>query len=72
MFNWKATEKYTKIPKTVIISKKRCAEPGEPNKSLLFAKLERPIDSRGIRIRIITIKNKLVHIPRIVNINLMG
>jgi hypothetical protein len=52
------------MPLTVKISKKRSAEPGEPNKSLLFAKLARPIDSRGIRIRIIKIKNRLITVPK--------
>jgi len=59
------------MPLTVKISKKRSAEPGEPNKSLLFAKLARPIDSRGIRIRIIKIKNRLITVPKMVNINLI-
>jgi len=36
-----------------------------------MAKLERPIDSRGIRTRIIAIKNRLIKVPRIANINLI-
>jgi len=37
----------------------RCAELGDPNKSLLFAKLDKPILSCGIRKKIITIKKTL-------------
>lgn len=36
-----------------------CAELGDPNKSLLFAKLESPILSWGIRKKMITIKKTL-------------
>ena len=53
------------------ISKKRCADPGEPNKSLVFAKLESPTLSWGIRIRITKIRNRLINIPNVVNIILI-
>ena len=56
---------------TVIISKIRWAEPGEPNKLLLFAKLESPTLSWGIRTRINKMRNRLVKIPSIVNITLI-
>ena len=42
------------------------------NKSLLFAKLDRPIESRGIRTKIIKIKNRLITFPRMVNIKFNG
>ena len=56
---------------TVKISKKRWAEPGEPNKLLLLAKLERPTFSLGIRTKISRIKNKFIKIPASVNIHLI-
>jgi hypothetical protein len=66
MFSSKATEKYIKIPQTVTISKKRWAEPGEPSKLLLFAKLESPTLSYRIRTRISKIRTRLVKIPTII------
>ena len=71
MFNWKAIEKYNKIKPIVRRSKKYWAEPGEPSKLLVFAKLERPTSWGGTRIPISVIKNKLIKIPAIVNINRM-
>ena len=55
---------------TVKVSKERWAEVGEPSKSLLLAKLERPTESRGIRKRIMKIKNRLTRVPKRDNINL--
>jgi subtilase family serine protease len=43
--------------------KKRCAEPGEPNKLLLFAKLSSPPLSCGSRKKTIRIKNIFMKIP---------
>lgn len=47
-----------------------CAELGDPNKSLLFAKLESPILSCGIRKKIIKIKKILIPNQISFNINL--
>jgi hypothetical protein len=58
------------IAMTVKVSAERWAEVGEPSKSLLLAKLERPTESRGIRKRIMKIKNRLTRVPKRVNINL--
>jgi hypothetical protein len=60
--------KKIKIPKPVKIFKERCAELGDPNKSLFVAKLARPIFSWGIRKKIITIKKILTINPNSFNI----
>ena len=54
--------------KAVKIFKKRWAELGDPSKLLLFAKLESPTFSCGIRKKIITIKKKLTKDP--INFNI--
>jgi hypothetical protein len=58
-----------KMPKAVKIFKNRCAELGEPNKLLLFAKLVNPTFSCGIRKKIIKIKNRLTKYP--INLNIL-
>lgn len=60
--------KYTKIPKPVKIFNKRCAELGEPNKSVFVAKLARPTFSCGILKKIIMIKKRLTKNP--INFNI--
>lgn len=60
--------KYTKIPKPVKIFNKRCAELGEPSKSVLVAKLAKPTFSCGILKKIIIIKKILTKNPTIFNI----
>ena len=57
-----------KIPNAVKIFNERCAELGEPNKSVFVAKLARPIFSCGIRKKIIMIKKRLTRNPTIFNI----
>ena len=49
-----------KIPTAVNIFKDRCAELGDPNKSLFVAKLANPTFSCGILKKIITIKKTLI------------
>ena len=46
----------------------RSAEPGEPNKLLFVAKLDRPILSFGILKKIIRIKKRLIMNPNSFNI----
>ena len=58
------------MPKAVKIFNERCAELGEPNKSLFVAKLAKPIFSCGIRKKIITIKKRLIMNPNGFNIYL--
>ena len=53
---------------TVIIFNDLSAEPGEPNKLLLLAKLAKPELSWGVRKKIIIIKTKLIKNPVIFNI----
>lgn len=59
-----------KIPNPVKIFNKRCAELGEPNKSLFVAKLVKPTFSFDVRTEIIMIKNRFTKNPTIFNINL--
>ena len=56
------------MPKAVKIFKERCAELGDPNKSVLVAKLANPIFSCGIRKKMIAIKKILTINPKIFNI----
>ena len=54
--------------KKLISLKVRWVEEGDPKISLLFAKLDNPIFSCGMRKKIIRIKNKLIKPQRIFNI----
>jgi hypothetical protein len=65
-----AIAKYIKIPKPVKIFNERCAELGEPRKSLFVAKLDSPTFSCGIRKKIITIKKILTIKPNSFNISI--
>jgi|JI102314A2RNA_FD_contig_91_91681_length_2693_multi_3_in_0_out_0_3 hypothetical protein len=60
-----------KIPMAVNIFRKRCAELGEPNKLLLFAKLSNPPLSCGNRNKMIIIKNIFMKIPKSLSIDLI-
>ena len=55
-----ANNKYIIIPKAVKIFKDLSAELGEPNRSLLVAKLANPTLSCGTRRKIIPIKKTLI------------
>jgi hypothetical protein len=63
--------KYTKIPKPVKIFNNRCAELGEPNKSVFVAKLAKPTFSWGIFKKIIIIKKILTKNPTNFNIRVL-
>ena len=58
------------MPTPVKIFKERCAELGDPNKSLFVAKLAKPTFSCGIRKKMIMIKKTLTINPKICNIDL--
>jgi hypothetical protein len=51
------------MPKAVKIFNERCAELGDPNRSVLVAKLAKPTFSCGIRKKIIVIKKILTINP---------
>jgi hypothetical protein len=58
------------MPNPVKIFKERCAELGDPNRSLFVAKLAKPTFSCGIRKKMIMIKKTLTINPKIFNIDL--
>lgn len=63
-----ASAKYIKIQNAVKIFKNLSDELGEPNKLLLFAKVDNPTLSLGIRIKIIIINRILIMNPIAFNI----